>query len=362
MVTSSPSQGFTSGQRAFPEFAPGISGALPSARQMQRYDRRAGIRHPGRALAHGLGWLSVGLGLAQIVAPRRVARLVGAREHTALIRLLGVRELATGAGILGPRRAAAGWLWARVAGDVMDLGLLARAMRPVEERGRWIAALRGHRPRQTETERNRTIGAIAAVGGVMLLDVLNAVQLTRSRPQFRRAAGSEYAVDIERSIVVNRPPEECYRFWRDFENLPRFMRHLESVRVVDERHSHWVARAPAGRTVEWDSNLTVDRPGRLLAWRSVKGADVANAGAVRFEPGPGGRGTLIRVRMQYDPPGGMLGAVAARIFGEEPELQVKEDLRRFKQMLEAGEIPTTRGQPSGRRSLMARMTREGRQS
>ncbi|MFO7276717.1 MAG: SRPBCC family protein [Pseudomonadota bacterium] len=294
------------------------------------------------------------------MAPHRVARLVGAREHGALVRLLGVRELATGAGILLPRRPGAAWLWARVAGDLMDLGLLARALRPVDGRRRWIAALRGERLQPTE--RSRTMGAIAAVGGVMLLDVMSAWQLTRSRPQFRRAAGSEHAVDIERSIVVNRPPEECYRFWRDLENLPRFMRHLESVQILDERRSHWVARAPGGRTVEWDSILTVDRPGQLLAWRSVEGADVANAGSVRFEPGTGGRGTLIRVRMQYDPPGGVLGAMAARLFGEEPELQVREDLRRFKQMLEAGEIPTTRGQPSGRRSLMARLTREGRLS
>jgi uncharacterized membrane protein len=159
------------------------------------------------------------------------------------------------------------------------------------------------------------------------------------------------AVPLEASITINRPPEECYRFWHDFENLPRFMRSVESVRVQSDRRSHWVARAPGGIRLEWDSEIIDDTPNRLISWRSLN-ADVPNAGSVHFDPAPGGRGTWVRVRMSHDMP--TLSGVAAKFFGKVPERQVREDLRRFKQIMETGEIPTTRGQPSGRRSLFAR--------
>ena len=155
-------------------------------------------------------------------------------------------------------------------------------------------------------------------------------------------------IRVDRAITVARPRHEVYRFWRDLQNLPRFMKHLESVQVLDERRSHWVVSAPAGRKVEWDAVIHNEIENELLAWRSLENADVDNAGSVRFSDAPGGRGTEVRVELQYNPPAGIIGAVFAKLFGEEPTQQIEEDLRRFKQIMEAGEIPTTAGQPSGR--------------
>jgi uncharacterized membrane protein len=148
----------------------------------------------------------------------------------------------------------------------------------------------------------------------------------------------EGIIRTHRSITVRRPVEEVYGFWRNFENLPRFMRHLESVQVVDERRSHWKALAPAGQTVEWDAETIEDRPSELIAWRSLPGADIYNAGTVRFQPAPGGRGTEVRVTLEYDPPFGKLGSKVAMLFREEPGQQVQDDLRHFKQVMETGEI------------------------
>lgn len=145
-------------------------------------------------------------------------------------------------------------------------------------------------------------------------------------------------MDVKKAITVNRPAAELYQFWHDFENLPRFMQHLVSVQVHGEKGSHWTAKAPAGATVEWDAEIVADRPDELIAWRSLPGAAVENAGAVRFAPAPGGRGTEVRVELQYAPPGGALGATVAKLFGEEPAQQVADDLRHFKQVLETGEI------------------------
>jgi uncharacterized membrane protein len=153
-------------------------------------------------------------------------------------------------------------------------------------------------------------------------------------------------ITVRRTISINKPVEEVYAFWRDFENLPRFMRHLESV-TTDGMRSHWVARAPAGRTVTWDAEIVEEKPNELIAWQSLEHADVRNAGVVTFTRGPGGRGVTIRVSLTYAPPGGKLAAVVARLFGEEPGQQVQDDLRALKQLLEAGEVPTIAGQPRG---------------
>ena len=154
-------------------------------------------------------------------------------------------------------------------------------------------------------------------------------------------------IKIRRAVTINQTPEELYRFWKNFENLPHFMKHLEMVRVIDNRHSHWIAKAPAGRTVEWDAEIVAQRENELIGWRSTGGA-VDHAGSVRFEAAPGGRGTVVRVQLQYNPPAGRLGATVAKLFGEEPEQQISEDLHRFKQLMETGEIATTEGQTSGR--------------
>jgi uncharacterized membrane protein len=155
-------------------------------------------------------------------------------------------------------------------------------------------------------------------------------------------------VHAEHAVTINATPERLYQFWHNFENLPRFMRHLKEVRVDDDRHSHWVAKAPAGTTVAWDAEITEDRPNTIISWRSLPGADVENSGSVRFRPAPGGRGTTLEVVLAYVPPAGALGAAVAKLFGEEPTQQLREDLRRFKSLIETGEIPTTTGQPSGK--------------
>lgn len=158
----------------------------------------------------------------------------------------------------------------------------------------------------------------------------------------------ERGIKVEKNVTINRPAQELFTFWRNFENLPRFMNHLEAVHTTGENRSHWVAKAPAGTTVEWDAEVYNEKPNELIAWRTLEGADVDSAGSVRFEQATGGRGTVVRVVLKYDPPGGAIGSAVARLFGENPEQQIDEDLRRFKQLMETGEVSTTEGQTSGR--------------
>ncbi|MBF2051608.1 cyclase [Leptolyngbya sp. NK1-12] len=161
-------------------------------------------------------------------------------------------------------------------------------------------------------------------------------------------AGLDQSVRVERTVTIaNKTPEELYRFWRNFENLPTFMRHLKSVTVINHTRSHWIANAPMGNSVEWDAEIITEQENRLIAWTSVEGADVDNSGFVRFQPGPQGRGTEVKVVMEYKPPAGIVGATLAKLFGEEPEQQIGDDLHRFKMLMEAGEIATTDGQPMG---------------
>ena len=263
-------------------------------------------------LAQALGWFSIGLGLAQVTIPGRVARLIGVSDgdrSRALMRLAGLRELVCGFGLLANSRPT-GWLWARVAGDVKDLAVLGAALNAAREPGRVMAAM-------------------AAVAGIMALDLRGA----------RRHGRGGNAIEVKQAITINRSPEDLYHFWRDFQNLPRFMNHVESVRVTSGgRRSHWTVKAPAGKTVEWDAEIVEDRRNELIAWRSLEGADVPNSGSVRFAPAPGGRGAEVHVELRYDPPGGALGSTIAKLFGEEPAQQAWDDLRALKQVMEAGEI------------------------
>jgi uncharacterized membrane protein len=171
------------------------------------------------------------------------------------------------------------------------------------------------------------------------------------RTETKRALGGSRGVLVEEAVTINRSPEELYAFWRNFEQLPRFMDHLVSIRQLDQRRSHWVARAPAGRTVEWDAEIVNEIPNELIGWRTLDGADVVSAGSVRFKPAAR-HGTEVHVRMQYEPPAGKAGAAVAWLVGLEPSQTIQEDLRRFKQLMEAGEIPTTKGQSRGRQSIL----------
>jgi uncharacterized membrane protein len=274
----------------------------------------------GEGLARALGWFSIGLGATQLLAPRRLARMIGVDDDgrtVVLMRSLGMRELATGIAILSqpdnPR-----WLAARVGGDVMDLALLGSAMRRDDD----------------DEERSRRTGmAAAAVVGAGLLDALATRQVAQ-----RHSGNGSGGIEVHKTMTVARSPEEAYRLWRDFEGFPRFMRHLESVQVTGERTSHWVAKGPAGMRVEWDAEILEDRPGELISWRSLPDAEVANAGIVRFKPAPGNRGAEVHVQLHYAPPAGRAGAAFAKLFGREPSQEVEGDLRRFKQVLEVGEV------------------------
>jgi uncharacterized membrane protein len=164
------------------------------------------------------------------------------------------------------------------------------------------------------------------------------------------AQPSEYfnrGIHVEESFTIMKSPEELYNFWHKFENLPQFMKHLESVQTLDDKRSHWVAQGPAGMNVEWDAEIINDEPNRTIAWRSLGGADVDNAGSVTFRPAAGDRGTEVSVTIDYIPPMGKAGSIVAKLFGRDADQMIREDLRRFKRLMETGEIPTTEGQPTG---------------
>jgi uncharacterized membrane protein len=282
----------------------------------------------GEQLAVGLGWFSIGLGLAELTAPDALARLIGLRDDSntrSLLRAYGAREIGNGIAILmQPDNPA--WLWSRVGGDLLDLASLASAAR------------------QDGVDSQRVGAATAAVLGVAALDVVCARQLsTGDRTDERRPARRRAGVQVEHVTTVSRPIEDVYQFWKNFENFPRFMRHLESVQVTGDRRSRWCATGPAGTRVEWDAETIRDDENEWIAWRSLEGSDVQNSGSVRFVPAPGARGTEVRVQLQYTPPAGALGRGIAWLFGEEPDQQVHEDLHRFKQLMETGEIPLSEG-------------------
>ena len=162
------------------------------------------------------------------------------------------------------------------------------------------------------------------------------------------ARGWQEAAVIGRTVTINRPRAELYAFWRDFRNLARFLENIESVEVSDDCRSHWVIKAPAGRTVEWDSQITEDEPDRLIAWESVAG-DIKNTGRIEFSDAAPGRGTLVNATIVYDPPAGEIGKLIATLFQKEPKLQARRDLRRFKQLMETGEISTSAAPDAGPR-------------
>jgi uncharacterized membrane protein len=295
----------------------------------QRHVRGSLQDQQEQQLANFLGWFSIGLGAIEVLAPRQLAHAIGVRDASVLP-LFGLREIASGIGILTNERPA-GWLWGRVAGDMMDLSYLAAEH--LSGRG----------------EPMKIAVAVAAVAGVTVLDIIAAEQHSeRPKAKVDRLLG-DGSIHVRKSITVNRSAEDLYQRWRNFENFPTFMRHLKSVEVLDERRSHWIAYSPTGLSVSWDAEIGEDRPNRFLAWNTTSGSGVAHTGSVSFLPAPGDRGTEITVELSYRPTGGVLAATLANIFSSEaPEFQIQEDLRKFKQMMEAGEVATTEGQPTGR--------------
>ena len=153
----------------------------------------------------------------------------------------------------------------------------------------------------------------------------------------RQALGGPAGVIVEESVTINRPVSELYRFWRNLENLPRFMTHLHSVERITDTLSRWHAKGPAGSTVEWNAEIINEVPDRVIGWRSLEGSDVVSAGSVNFEEADGG-GTRVRVRLQYSPPLGKVGAAVAKLMGADAATQIREDLQRFKTLVETGQI------------------------
>jgi uncharacterized membrane protein len=263
-------------------------------------------------LSRGLGWFSVALGLTEIAMPRTLARTIGVDEPgpaTAwLIRAMGVRELVNGIGVLlQPRRPLP--LWTRVLGDAIDLALLGTA---TTGKGNSVP---------------RLAGAAAAVAGVTALDVMAARRSQRALEAASRP--------VLYAITINKPPADVYAFYRKLSQLPLFMDYLESVVETDARHSHWVARLPIGGTITWNAEITEDRPGELIAWRSVEGSLIDTRGRVTFAKAPGRNMTEVRVEMQLGVLGTRPSPTVAKLFGRP---QIKGDLRRFKQVLETGEV------------------------
>lgn len=172
---------------------------------------------------------------------------------------------------------------------------------------------------------------------------------TRRSP-FTRSSLLTGKIHVTRALTINKSPAELYEFWKNFENLPAFMRHLESVTVTGEKTSHWIAKGPLGQTVEWDAEVTSDIPNQRIGWKSLDGAFIPNSGVVEFLP-TRERGTEMKVVMTYEAPGGKIGEWIAWALGEEPSIQITDDLRRFKMLMETGMIITIEGQPSGREPL-----------
>jgi uncharacterized membrane protein len=279
--------------------------------ELSRVERAPGI---GRSPSVGLGWFSLGLGLAEIMAPGPLARLIGVPDRAAtrwVFRALGIREFGAGLGLLSqPHKA--GWLWGRVAGDVVDLSLLgATLLSPRSNRARMGAA-------------------ITAVLGVTVLDAWAAQKTSERRHE-----------PVLRSVTIRKPVGEVYAYWRQLTNLPGFMSQLEAVTVVDARRSRWRARLPGDASVSWDAEIVEDRPGELIRWRTSDEGLVHHEGQVRFVPAPDGKSTEVHVCINYTRERGvgaafksMVAPVADLALGE----QLESDLGRLKQLLQIGHV------------------------
>lgn len=190
------------------------------------------------------------------------------------------------------------------------------------------------------------LGWRGVTGRCALYDVLD-YSTSDVDDEARLGGGAHVDRSVQGTVTIDRPLEEVYAFWRRLENVPRFSARVKKVDEFDDTRSRWIAEGPGGAPLEWESEVLEDRPGELIAWRSVPGSDVHHEGAVRFRPAPGGRGTEVRVDLEHAPPAGVVGRVAARLIGVAPARELDEDLRRLKQLLEAGEVATTDGQPYG---------------
>lgn len=277
----------------------------------------------GEKLARGLGWFSIGLGLAELTMPRSLGKLIGMKPSKggiATLRLMGLREIGTGLGIL-MNPTSQGWVAMRVAGDLLDISLLAGLL--------------------TAKSRNRykTASTLLAVVGVTALDLMAA----ELRAEARRAPTPELEPDLSHtpihdSITIEAPVEEVYAFWRDLTNFPSFMRHVESVEDLGEGRSRWRVKGPGGARAEWTAELVEEVENTRIAWRATGDARPYNSGVIHFRSAPAGRGTIVSVEARYAPPGGKLGVAFLKLLRKEPGQEIAESLRALKQVIETGEV------------------------
>jgi uncharacterized membrane protein len=219
------------------------------------------------------------------------------------------------------------------------------AQRNVSEPERWISVIAGSAIAAYGLKMRSIPGLVlAGVGGALVWRgasghcmVYESMGFSTAEEDDGRNVSVPYGrgIGIEESVTIAASPERIYTFWRNFQNLPRFMNNLEAVEVHNDKHSHWIARGPAGTKVEWEAEIINEIPNELIGWRSVDGSQVDNAGSVHFESRGDGR-TDVRVVLRYDPPAGVLGAAVSKMLGEDPAVQVREDLQRLKELLELG--------------------------
>jgi uncharacterized membrane protein len=215
--------------------------------------------------------------------------------------------------------------------------------RNINDVERWLSLAAGTGLALYGLSRRKTAGWMLAAFGGMLIErgasghcrIYEALGLntTEGADDTRLALGGRGGTIVEESVTINRPVEELYRFWRNLENLPQFMHHLESVERLTDTLSRWRAIGPGGTTIEWDAEIINEVPNKLIGWRSIEGAGVVSAGSVNFEDAGPGRGTRVRVRLQYSPPGGKVGVALARLIGRDAATAIREDLHRFKDVV-----------------------------
>ncbi|MFN8593194.1 MAG: SRPBCC family protein [Thermomicrobiales bacterium] len=270
-------------------------------------------------LLRSIGFFSLGLGLAQLFAPQRVANLIGLEDGGNGMRLIGLREIAAGAGILIKSNHPA-WFWLRIGGDIMDLAILnaandGRAARP-----------------------ERIALAKAAVAGIAALDALAASKSDGREEQPVPGSTSVGDAPVKAAVTVNAPIDQVYAYWEDLRNLPRFMSALANVRPNPDGGMKWIMSGPAGIEVAFDTEIVDATRNERIAWRAMERAPIAASGEVLFRPAPGDRGTQVITNTRFSPPGGPLGAQIAGLLGPALSMKMQSDLLRMKQIIELGEI------------------------
>ena len=273
------------------------------------------------SLARNLGWFSLGLGLAQLLAPRQVARLVGVdddSETEAVMRLVGLREIGSGVGLLMQAKPTP-WLWARVGGDAMDLMLLSRALQ------------------SPESHRGRVLLATAAVLGIAAADTMTSMRMA-GEPEEPYLARQQRPIRVTAAVTINAPVSEIYSWWEGFRQLPQFMQDAASIEMTDAGTTRWTFALPGGQNVAMDIELMESRPNEEISWRTGQGSPLSGSGQVRFRTAPVGRGTEVIFNAEFNPPGGELGKTVGGILTRTLGAKLSNDLRRLKQLIELGEI------------------------